>query len=275
MDAVAHVHLARLECIVKLTSMIVSLVLATIMEHVSTKSAIMIVFARPDLLVHDAKVISTNVYQTHAQVKAPWTAFNWLIIITVTANPAMVVIIVRLKSIFVPHLHVKMVVCALQELQVTTANVKKVFMENSAKILAMIAMQTLVLLVTVKLLWAVDIDAFAQLEQAAKIVKSIQLTNVVRTHAKEVPHVKISSAISLVSVRQNGLEKHVTNTIHCTRVGAEVVVKMDCKHMKSIWNINENNVSKRDVRPKKEIADVKKSATPMLATSTVVTVRLA
>lgn len=77
MDAVAHVHLARLECIVKLTSMIVSLVLATIMEHVSTKSAIMIVFARPDLLVHDARVISTNVYQIHAQVKAPWTAFNW------------------------------------------------------------------------------------------------------------------------------------------------------------------------------------------------------
>lgn len=77
MAAAVHVHRERLECIVKSMLMIANRMHAITTEHVLIKLAAMIVYARQDLLVHDVKVISTNVFQIRARAKEHWLVYNW------------------------------------------------------------------------------------------------------------------------------------------------------------------------------------------------------
>lgn len=77
MDAAVHVHREHLESIVKSMLMIVHKMHAITTEHVLIKLADMIAFAHQDLLAHDVKVISTNVFRIRARVKEHWLVYNW------------------------------------------------------------------------------------------------------------------------------------------------------------------------------------------------------
>lgn len=77
MVAAVHVHREHLECIAKSMLMIAHKMHAITTEHVLIKLAAMIVYAHQDLLVHDVKVISTNVFPIRARVKEHWLVYNW------------------------------------------------------------------------------------------------------------------------------------------------------------------------------------------------------
>lgn len=113
----------------------------TTTAHVSTKLAAMIVCVHQVLLVHDAKVISTNVYHLRARRKEHSTVFNWLTIITATVNPAIWAIIVRSKSIFVQQAHVKMVACVRLVVVHIIVNALKVSTAKTVSSPAMIVIQ--------------------------------------------------------------------------------------------------------------------------------------
>lgn len=102
----------------------------------------MIVCVHQVLLVHDAKVTSTNVYHPHAHPKEHSTAFNWSTIITATVNQAIWAIIVRSKSISVQPAHVKMVACARLAVVHIIVNAPKVSTARIVNSLDMIVTRT-------------------------------------------------------------------------------------------------------------------------------------